>query len=124
MATQTPKISSYEMGSMTGTVPPLKPQVVAHERAAVDGYSFVQIGARSKPFTLVTRMTSSSYTRAQSTAVAFESMQATLVSVREPGGRSHSGVMVLGVVTQITPLALSTDGNEWVITATWTMQRG
>jgi len=124
MATDTPKISNYEMAAMTGEIPPWRHQMLAKARPGVNGYTFVQLGQRSKPFELRTRKTESTFAWAKRTAEQFEALCSTFVRVREPGGREHMRILVLDVVTKIRPLAVSTDGKSYVVEATWSMQRG
>ncbi|MFA5634530.1 MAG: hypothetical protein WC977_01365 [Anaerovoracaceae bacterium] len=123
MATTTPKISIYEMDAWNGRVPAWRNEIVTRERPGVDGYTLSKLGKRAPAFEVTTRKTYADRGAAESAATAFGNLCGQFVTIREPGGRSHSHIVVLDVVPIVKPLGVSTDGNSYLVEATWRLQR-
>jgi hypothetical protein len=123
MANETPKISTYDMDGWTGQVPSWKPEIQPHERAGVDGYTLVQLGKRSAPFEIKTRKTTTGQAAANALAAQYEALTSRIITIREPGGRSHSRIVVLDCTPRCVPLAFSTDGGTYLVEATWRLHR-
>jgi hypothetical protein len=119
----TPSIGAATFDGMTGDIPGWRNQVVSLERAGVDGYTYLLQGKRSQPFTLRTIKTSADATSAKTLADRYDTLCGTFVNVTEGNGRVYNKVLVLDVSHTVTRLALSTDGNTYLVAASWQLQR-
>lgn len=118
------KINGYTVDWLNGTVPPMTNTIDVRERAGTDGYTFVRKGKRSPQFQVVVRDTLRSLSAARDRCTDFEALTGKFVTLEDPGGRSFSKVMVLGVTAQASPILFSTDGSAAIVNVTFTLQRG
>lgn len=118
------KVHTYTVDAWSGKVPALANTVEARDRAGTDGYTFVRRGKRSPQFAVSTRETRNGISAARDRCTDYESLIGRFITLEDPGGRSFSRVMVLGVTATASRILTSTDGNSALVTAEWTLQRG
>ncbi|MCK5127541.1 MAG: hypothetical protein KAR42_14895 [candidate division Zixibacteria bacterium] len=117
------KINTYQMVSMTDTIGGYGVKSEDETRAGLDGHTLRKLGFRGETFQLITGSTHLDFAAMQQAVKDLYALQGTMVEVINGVGQSFKLVFVHKVICRAKKIGASTDGNTYLVSASWIMQR-
>ncbi len=121
-----PSIGGFSLTELQGAINPMGTNIQKVTRSGVNGVAYRKIG--DQPFPTSHNSISDHTTKGSAeTAIAnYLGLKGTLVTVLDPGGTSHTNIMVLQVIAlAVKPVANAVGGvnaGSWVVFAEWTLE--
>ena len=116
-------INTYQFVAMSDSIGGYGPVAEDETRAGLDGHTLRKLGYRGDRFQLTTQSTHLDFTAVEQAVKDFYALQGKFVEVVNGVGQSFKLVYIHKVICRARKIGTSTDGNTYMINATWTMQR-